>query len=84
VTPIAEDTSIWPGDPTYIQGWPLLSPSTMPQPGWIIAHPDAGDAGHAAIIDWDGLGIGAGTSETVNKNYTEFFDGTARARKYAP
>jgi len=79
-----EDTSIWPGDPTHIAGWPILSSATYPQPGWIIAHPQPGDAGHCAITDYDGEGIGAGTSGTVNKKYLEFWDGTSRLRMYQP
>ena len=71
---------------TAITGWPLLSADTYPQPGFIIAHPDPEDAGHCAIIDYDGGGggIGAGTSGTVNKNYREFYDGTSRCRQYQP
>jgi hypothetical protein len=83
-----EDTSILPGDPTYINGWPILPSSTYPQPGWIIAHPQPGDAGHCAITDYDGEGIGAGISGTVNKRYNlspeTFWDGTSRSRKYTP
>ncbi|MCX6936557.1 MAG: hypothetical protein NTU80_01460 [Verrucomicrobia bacterium] len=79
-----EDTSIWPGDPTFIEGWPIMPPDTRPQPGWIIAHPKSGDSGHCAITDYDGEGIGAGTSGTVNKKYDDFWDGTSRLRRYAP
>jgi hypothetical protein len=78
-----EDTSIWPGDPTHIEGWPLLPPLTAPQPGWIIAHPDLQDAGHCGIMDYDGEGIGAGsTSGGVTKKFLEFWDGTSRLRSY--
>jgi hypothetical protein len=71
---------------TYIAGWDLQAPNTYPQPGFIIAHPNPqpGDAGHCAIIDYDGGGVGAGISGTVNKNYTEFYDGTSRFRFYRP
>jgi len=81
-----EDTSIWPGDPTFIEGWPILPVGARPQPGWIIAHPDPAwnQSGHVAITDYDGEGIGAGTSGTVNKRYEEFWDGTSRLRRYAP
>jgi hypothetical protein len=79
-----EDTSIWPGDPTHIENWPILSSSTRPQPGWIIAHPNEGDSGHVAITDYDGEGIGAGSSGTVNKLFFQFWDGTSRLRYYAP
>ena len=69
---------------TYIAAWDFLATSTYPQPGFIIAHPQPGDAGHCAIIDYDGGGIGAGTSGTVNKNYPDFYDGTSRFRFYQP
>jgi hypothetical protein len=69
---------------TVITGWPLLSTDTFPQPGFVIAHPDSGDAGHCAIIDYDGASIGAGVSGTVNKNYLNFWDGTSRLRQYQP
>ena len=55
------------------------------KPGMVIAHPNPGDSGHCAIVDYDGEGIGAGESGTVNKLYTEFFDdGTSGFREYAP
>ena len=79
-----EDTSVWPGDPTHIENWPILSSTTRPQPGWIIAYPRTGDAGHVAITDYDGEGIGAGQSGTVNKLFFQFWDGTSRLRYYAP
>jgi hypothetical protein len=79
-----EDTSIFPGNPTYIQSWPILPTAQNPQPGWIIAHPNPSDAGHCAIIDYDGEGIGAGVSGTVNKQYEYFWDGSSRDRKYEP
>jgi hypothetical protein len=85
-----EHTSFYPpgdeveGFTIYIPGWPILEPNTRPQPGWIIAHPKLGDAGHCAITDYDGEGIGAGTSGTVNKNFDLFWDGTSRFRRYAP
>jgi hypothetical protein len=69
---------------TAISGWPILSAGTYPQPGFIIAHPVPSDAGHCAIIDYDGGGIGAGVSGTVNKNYPDFYDGTSRMRTYQP
>ena len=70
---------------TYdISGWELKPEGTWPQPGWIIAHPKPGDSGHCGVIDYDGLGLGAGTSGTVNKNYEEFSDGTSRYRAFAP
>lgn len=69
---------------TNISGWPILATTANPQPGYIIAHPQPGDAGHCAIIDYDGGGIGAGTSGTVNKNYPDFYDGTSRFRLYQP
>jgi hypothetical protein len=69
---------------TAITGWPLLSGTSYPQPGFIIAHPDPSDAGHCAIIDYDGGGIGAGVSGTVNKNFQYFYDGTSGTRTYQP
>ncbi len=69
---------------TVIAGWPLLSGDSFPQPGYVIAHPDASDAGHCAIIDYDGGGIGAGVSGTVNKQYPDFYDGTSGMRTYRP
>jgi len=67
---------------SLIPNWPILLGEDKPQPGWIIAHPSPGDAGHVGIIDYDGGGIGAGISGTVNKNFEEFFDGTSKYRKY--
>jgi hypothetical protein len=55
------------------------------KPGSIIAHPNPfpDDAGHCAIVDYDGEAIGAGSdSGTVNKNYLEFFDGTSAYQTY--
>jgi hypothetical protein len=76
-----EDTNSLPGVPTWISHW-HLSYVEKPQPGWIIAHPQPGDAGHCAITDYDGEGIGSGISGTVNKNYDEFWDGTTGQRQY--
>lgn len=66
-----------------IYQWSLAS-SVNPQPGFVIAHPDPANAGwgglqagHCAIIDYDGKGIGAGVSGDVNKRYDNFYDGTA-------
>jgi hypothetical protein len=69
-------------DVAIIPHWKLLNISEKPQPGWIIGHPQVDDAGHVGIIDYDGNGMGAGSSGTVNKNYDEFFDGSSRYRKY--
>jgi hypothetical protein len=69
--------------PTYdIDHWSAAS-LVNPQPGFIIAHPIPDDAGHCGIIDYDGGGIGAGSSYpfTINKKY-EFYDGTSRWRQY--
>ncbi|MDP0497433.1 MAG: hypothetical protein Q7Q73_14625 [Verrucomicrobiota bacterium JB024] len=79
-----EDTGESSEDSTYIECWPLLSTATFLQPGWIIAHPNPGDAGHAAITDYDGDGIGSGVSGTVNKKYSRFGDGTSRLRAFEP
>jgi len=81
----AEDTCpLIPGFQTTIEDWPLLAGTNAPQPGYIIAHPKVGDSGHVAIIDYDGGGIGAGMSGTVNKLFPDFYDGTSRDREYAP
>jgi hypothetical protein len=75
------DTGIKPGFPQYIFNWVLLPTNALPQPGWIIAHPQPGDSGHCAIHDYDGIGVGAGSdSSQVTKNYNQFFDGTSRYR----
>jgi len=80
----ATSTSHIPGVfSTSITGWPLLS-NSFPQPGYVIAHPDTSDAGHCAITDYDGGGIGAGVSGSVNKNYPDFYDGTSGIRTYKP
>jgi hypothetical protein len=67
-----------------IPGWLLKPAAAYPEPGFIIAHPSTTPTGegHCAIIDYDGGGIGAGTSGTVNKNYPYFWDGTSRYRTY--
>lgn len=59
---------------TNIFRWGLLARSTNPQPGYIVADSHPGDAGHCGIIDYDGGGIGAGTSGTVNKNWDFYGD----------
>ena len=74
---------------TNIVGWSDPFSTPMPQPGWVVAHPDTtGDVasrhGHCGIIDYDGIGIGAGESGTVNKLYLPFNDGTSNGRKYQP
>lgn len=48
-----------------IDHW-LLENTAYPQPGFIVAHPDPSGPGHVGIVDYDGEGIGAGTSGTVN------------------
>jgi hypothetical protein len=87
-----EFTGVIPGANNYIQAtwiphweFPFAGTTTLssPQPGWIIGHPNPGDAGHVGIIDYDGGGIGAGFSGTVNKNFEEFFDGTSKYRRYS-
>lgn len=69
---------------TAISNWPLLSAGTFPQPGYVIAHPKPGDSGHCGIVDYDGGGIAAGQSGTVNKKYQDFQDGTSLMRNYTP
>ena len=77
------------GTKKAIPNWTLLGVSDKPQPGWIVAFPRAGTSGHVGILDYDGVGIGAGTS-IVSKRF-EFYDttdpdkdGATRHRKYAP
>ena len=81
-----EDTNpYWPGLQTTIEGWPLLATPFYPQPGMIVAHPNAESSGHVGITDYDGRGIGAGSSfGTVNKMYMDFLDGTSGFRRYEP
>ena len=80
------DSKWWvPGFQTDISSWALLSTdSGLLQPGWMIAYPRVDDAGHVAITDYDGEGIGAGQSGTVNKRFKKFWDGTSRVRAYEP
>ena len=79
-------TDIIPGAPfsSAIHNWSLLPATSNPEPGFIIAHPSATPTGegHCAILDYDGWGIGAGASGTVNRNYKDFYDGTSRYRTY--
>lgn len=76
-----EDAKMSPTDATYIPKWRLVPAGAPPQPGWIIAAPNAGGAGHCGITDYDGYGIGAGSnSGRVNKVYP--WDGNSRMRRY--
>jgi hypothetical protein len=62
--------------------WQNIELFTM-KPGMIIATPNQGGIGHCAIVDYDGEGIGAGSSGTVNKNYPFFIEeGGPRFRSY--
>jgi hypothetical protein len=63
-----EDTEIIIDDPTYIPNWRILPAETKPQPGFIIAYPTL-PTGHVGVVDYDGTGIAAGSSGTVNKNH---------------
>ena len=55
------------GMQTDIDGW-LGPDNTMdPEPGLIIAQPDPGHTGHCGIIDYDGQGISAATSNRVTR-----------------
>ncbi len=82
----------WAGTESTSQVLPLIQTidhwvleSTMyPQPGFIVAHPHAEWSGHVGIVDYDGEGIGAGTSGTVNRKYPDFWDGTSGFRRYTP
>ena len=70
-----------------IDHWNLFFQEDQPRmkPGMIIAHPEPDDAGHCAIVDYDGEAIAAGSnSGTVNKLYPNFFDGTSSYREYEP
>ena len=79
-----EDTHPFiPGFQTDIDDWTLLTTS-YPQPGFIVGHPSASGPGHVGIVDYDGHGIGAGVSGTVNKKYPAFLDGTSGFRRYDP
>lgn len=79
-----EDTHPFiPGFQTDIDNWTLLTTS-YPQPGFIVGHPSASGPGHVGIVDYDGHGIGAGVSGTVNKKYPAFLDGTSGFRRYDP
>ena len=79
-----EDTKPWlPGFQNEIEHW-LLETTPYLQPGFIIAHPEIGDHGHVAIVDYDGQGIGAGFSGTVNKKNESMLDGTSGLRRYVP
>ena len=73
-----------PGVQTDIDHWILFLNPTYPQPGFIVGHPNLTDSGHVGIVDYDGQGIGAGVSGTVNKKYPPFLDGTSGFRKYEP
>ena len=61
---------------------------SYPQPGWIVAFPRKSGSGHVGILDYDGVGIAAGTYE-VNKRFdfystTGVKDGATRYRNYTP
>ena len=72
-----------PWDLTYISHW-VLEDSAYPQPGFVIAHPSSFGSGHVGVVDYDGIGIGAGYSGTVNKQFNKFYDGTSGFRRYEP
>jgi hypothetical protein len=65
---------------TSISGWALLPQSAVPQPGYVVAHPNPSGSGHVGVLDYDGRGIGAGEF-TVNRAYP-FLDDIARLRKH--
>ena len=71
------------GTQTDIEQWTLVSSPAYPQPGFIVAHPNDQGPGHVGITDYDGEGIGAGTSGTVNKNF-DFLGGDSNWRQYEP
>ncbi|MEI6607897.1 MAG: hypothetical protein WCP35_21555, partial [Verrucomicrobiota bacterium] len=81
----------WAGtenDGKIIPNWTLLDTTELPQPGFIVAFPRIGTSGHVGILDYDGVGIGAG-GEKVSKRFdfyetTASKDGLTRHRKYSP
>ncbi|MCG3148484.1 MAG: hypothetical protein PCFJNLEI_01928 [Verrucomicrobiae bacterium] len=65
--------------------WALFPTINFPQPGFVIAHPKLGFGhGHCGVVDYDGPGIGAGTSYGVSKLYNFYQYSTTRMRKYVP
>ena len=66
---------------TPIVGWVFLGIGLDPEPGWICGHPQPGGLGHVGIVDYDGYGIAAGTTE-VNRKFDKFLDGTCGYNKY--
>jgi len=82
----------WAGvQPGNITGWTLLPQNTPPQPGFVVAHPSAvtgaatAGMGHCGILDYDGVGIAAGSSFGVSKMYPFLTpQSPSRFRKYSP
>ncbi len=73
----------WAGiDPITIPKWTLLPANTPPQPGFVVADPDSVGSGHCGILDYDGVGIGAGVTYHVSKYYPFFPDSSQR--QYSP
>lgn len=80
-----EDTSLWPGIQTEIEGWTLPDGAALPQPGMIIAWPGGGGSGHVGILDYDGGGISAeSTSGRVGKQAPFLYNPDSRMRKPIP
>ncbi len=67
----------WAGS-KRIEGW--THAQGCPQPGWIIAHPNAFGSGHVGITDFDGAGVAAG-SKFVNRRFKNWQDGTSTYRR---
>lgn len=65
---------------TAIEGWIWLGRQVFPQPGYVIGHPNSAGSGHVGIVDFDGAAIAAGT-ETVNRKYDKWLDGTSGFNK---
>ena len=79
-----EDTNdLLPGTQTGIDHW-ILENTLHPQPGFIVAHPASDGSGHVGIVDYDGVGISAGSVGIVHRKYKFYSDGTSGLRRYVP
>ena len=63
--PLAND---WADSSYEIGDWIVLSSEGYPEPGYVAADPDPDTSGHMGILDFDGSGISAGTSN-VNRHF---------------
>ena len=62
-----------------IQHWQHLGRDCFIQPGYVMGHP-AGRHGHCGVVDFDGVGISAG-SRMVRRTVTPWDDGTTGFNK---